>query len=198
MKPINFQFGNSKLITDNSWTLISFNEKFYTDSIHRIVDGNVVGTKQYAVVFDAGSSSTKLLAYEFLMMYPDERLILKNEFFSKVTPGLSSYREDPKKAAESIEGLLEKVKSFVPQEHWPSTPLVLKATAGLRLLKPVEAENLLNAVREALSKSGFLVKDNAVEIMDGADEGIFSWFTVNILLGKYLIYLFLILNQLKF
>lgn len=78
---------------------------------------------------------------------------------------------------------MEKVKSFVPQEQWPSTPLVLKATAGLRLLKPVEAENLLNAVREALSKSGFLVKDNAVEIMDGADEGIFSWFTVNVLLG---------------
>lgn len=63
--------------------------------------------------------------------------------------------------------------------------MVLKATAGLRLLLPVEAENLLNEVREVFLRSGFLVKDDSVEIMDGIDEGIYSWFTVNFLLGKY-------------
>lgn len=63
--------------------------------------------------------------------------------------------------------------------------MVLKATAGLRLLKPIEAENLLNAVREVFSNSGFLVNKDAVEIMDGIDEGIYSWFTINILLGIY-------------
>lgn len=77
-----------------------------------------------------------------------------------------------------------KAKEFVPEELWSSTPLVLKATAGLRLLLPEEAENLLNAVRDVFLHSGFLVKDDAVEIMDGIDEGIYSWFTINFLLGK--------------
>lgn len=72
----------------------------------------------------------------------------------------------------------------MPKALWSETPLVLKATAGLRLLLPAQADNLLNAVRDVFLVSGFAVKDDAVEIMDGVDEGIFSWFTVNFLLGK--------------
>lgn len=120
-------------------------------------------------------------------MYPDGKLVLKKEIFDKENPGLSAYNKEPKKAAESISRLLEKAKLFVPEEFQSSTPLLLKATAGLRMLAPNEAENLLNTVREVLLKSGYLVNENAVEIMDGADEGLFSWFTVNILMGIYLL-----------
>lgn len=74
----------------------------------------------------------------------------------------------------------------MPKALWRDTPLVLKATAGLRLLLPAQADNLLNAVRDVFLVSGFAVRDDAVEIMDGVDEGIFSWFTVNFLLGKIL------------
>lgn len=70
--------------------------------------------------------------------------------------------------------------------------MVLKATAGLRLLLPAEAENLLNEVRNVFLRSGFSVKDDAVEIMDGIDEGIYSWFTVNFLLGKISVYIVII------
>lgn len=87
--------------------------------------------------------------------------------------------------AKKIESLLQKAKEFIPKEYWARTPLVLKATAGLRLLLPVEAENLLNEVRDVFLRSGFAVKDDAVEIMDGIDEGIFSWFTINFLLSEY-------------
>lgn len=55
---------------------------------------------------------------------------------------------------------------------------------GLRLLDQNKADNLLNSVRELFEHSGFLVDNNDVEIMDGIDEGIFSWFTVNFLLGR--------------
>lgn len=87
------------------------------------------------------------------------------------------------KGAVSIEQLLLKANEFVPLAAREKTPLVLKATAGLRLLKDEEADNLLNAVRDVIRKSGYLVTDDAVEIMDGIDEGIFSWFTINFLLG---------------
>lgn len=55
--------------------------------------------------------------------------------------------------------------------------------AGLRLLDPAKAEQLLYTIRKTFLSSGFLIRDNSVEIMDGTDEGIFSWFTVNFLLG---------------
>lgn len=85
---------------------------------------------------------------------------------------------------ETIANLLEDAKREIPKEYWSKTPLILKATAGLRLLPAAEAENLLNSVRELFKRTPFLTTEESVEIMDGTDEGIFSWFTVNFLLGK--------------
>lgn len=157
---------------------------FYSDSFYPVVEGLPLksGPEQYVAVIDAGSTGSRVSAYKFQTSQSDGRLTLKKEFFVSVKPGLSSY-QDPQKAAESIEKLLVEAKTFVPKELQPSTPLVLKATAGLRMLPPDVAQNLLNAVREVILNSGFLVAENAVEIMDGADEGIFSWLTVNILSG---------------
>ena len=47
-------------------------------------------------------------------------------------PGLSSYADTPRGAAESIKRLLAEAKSFIPKSGWAETPLTLKATAGLR------------------------------------------------------------------
>lgn len=160
----------------------------YTDSFHPIIDGIAVrfGYKQpqYAVIIDAGSTGSRVIAYEFHKGYLDGRLVLDSELFIESKPGLSSFHDEPKAGANSIGALLLKAKAFIPQRFWQSTPLVLKATAGLRLLLPVQAENLLNEVRNTFLRSGFAVKDDAVEIMDGVDEGIYSWFTINFLLGR--------------
>lgn len=160
----------------------------YTDLFHPIIDGIAVkfGYKQpqYAVIIDAGSTGSRVIAYEFHKGYLDGRLILDSELFLESKPGLSSFHDQPRDGAKSIEALLDKAKAFVPEQFWRLTPLVLKATAGLRLLLPVQAENLLNEVRNVFLRSGFAVKDDAVEIMDGVDEGIYSWFTINFLLGR--------------
>lgn len=48
--------------------------------------------------------------------------------------------------AESIDQLLAKAKNFVPERYWKSTPLAMRATAGLRLLPTEKADGLLNEV----------------------------------------------------
>jgi len=42
--------------------------------------------------------------------------------------------------------LLSKAKNFVPEQYWKSTPLAMRATAGLRLLPTEKADGLLNEV----------------------------------------------------
>lgn len=64
-----------------------------------------------------------------------------------------------------IQELLEVAKSSVPSSMWTLTPVVLKATAGLRLLPGEKAKHLLDQVRgtssiqfmsaEVLCMSGF-------------------------------------------
>lgn len=65
------------------------------------------------------------------------------------------------------------------------TPVILGATGGLRNLQPEEAQNLLAEVMKMFRSSGFLVKENAATIINGIDEGIFSWFTTNYILGLH-------------
>lgn len=49
--------------------------------------------------------------------------------------------------AEKIKELVDKAKDFVPQSQWSKTPLALRATAGLRLLPPQQADALIDEVK---------------------------------------------------
>lgn len=177
---------NSKVVANNlrfsffclvvSASLLIFLFLAYTDSFHPIVD-TIAGKlgyheKTYAVVVDAGSTGSRVLAFEFHRGYLDGRLVLDHELFRHSKPGLSAFADRPEEGAATIDKLLLEAKHVIPKDKWASTPLVLKATAGLRLLKPEQAEGLLQACRDLFDKSGFLVNENAVEIMDGTDEGI--------------------------
>lgn len=189
---------NPKIVANNlrfsffclvvSASLLIFLFLAYTDSFHPIVD-TIAGKlgyqeKTYAVVIDAGSTGSRVLAFEFHRGYLDGRLVLDYELYKHSKPGLSAFADKPEEGAATIDKLLQEAKNVIPREKMATTPLVLKATAGLRLLKPEQAEGLLQACRNLFEKSGFLVNDQSVEIMDGTDEGIFSWFTINFLLGK--------------
>uniref|UniRef100_A0A6M2DF99 nucleoside diphosphate phosphatase n=1 Tax=Xenopsylla cheopis TaxID=163159 RepID=A0A6M2DF99_XENCH len=160
---------------------------YSTKTLHPLVDNFAQKFGKtppvFAVVIDAGSTGSRVLAYRFHRGFLDGRLILDDELFKQSKPGLSSFADNPSKGAQTIENLLQLAKEVIPTSYYSKTPVMVRATAGLRLLKPEQAENILNSVREVINKSGFLVYDDAVEIMDGTDEGIMSWFTVNYLLG---------------
>ncbi|XP_063146158.1 nucleoside diphosphate phosphatase ENTPD5 isoform X2 [Candoia aspera] len=125
----------------------------------------------YGIMFDAGSTGTRIHIYTFIQRSPENPVELKGEVFESVKPGLSAYANQPEKGAETIRKLLEMAKNAVPPPHWNKTPVVLKATAGLRLLAEHKAQALLSQVRVVFEDSPFLVPDNSVSIMDGSYEG---------------------------
>lgn len=136
------------------------------------------------MIIDAGSTGSRVLAYTFHHGYLDGRLVIDDELFEEMKPGLSAYANEPSVGAKKLNYLFDKAKGVIPKSAWEATPIVVKATAGLRLLGTKQAEDILEAVRKELDVSGFSVPHNAVEIMDGTDEGIFSWFTINFLLDR--------------
>ncbi|KAH0634446.1 hypothetical protein KY290_037857 [Solanum tuberosum] len=82
----------------------------------------------------------------------------------QVKPGLSSYENDPKAAAKSLEPLLLKAASVVPINLHPDTPVEL----GVR--------NMLK------NESIFEYKDEWVSILSGTQEGSYFWVGLNYLL----------------
>lgn len=136
----------------------------------------------YGIMLDAGSTGSRVHVYEF--QKTNETIILLDELFEQVKPGLSSYADRPHEGAESISKLLEIAKNRIPINQWKETPVALKATAGLRLLPKQKSEEILLRVSKVIMNSPFLKKEDPVMIMDGADEGISGWLTVNYLLGN--------------
>uniref|UniRef100_A0A8C2E0Z8 nucleoside diphosphate phosphatase n=1 Tax=Cyprinus carpio TaxID=7962 RepID=A0A8C2E0Z8_CYPCA len=128
---------------------------------------------QYGIMFDAGSTGTRIHIFKF-QIEPNEAPKLAHETFRAIKPGLSAYADDPEKSKEGLLELLNVAKDTVPETLWSSSPLMLRATAGLRLLPGEKATILLDKVREVFSESLFLYRPDSVSIMDGTDEGTVS------------------------
>ncbi|KAF7231281.1 ectonucleoside triphosphate diphosphohydrolase 5 isoform X2 [Nothobranchius furzeri] len=155
----------------------------------------------YAVMFDAGSTGTRIHVYTFIQNGSEKLPVLDNEMFHSTKPGLSAYADSPETAGETVRRLLKVAKKAVPRLDWKRTPLVLRATAGLRLLPVEKAQALLDQVKgftrhcrdprwgcfykvqHVFDESPFLVPDNSVSIMDGTNEGILAWISLNFLTG---------------
>nr|XP_057915280.1 ectonucleoside triphosphate diphosphohydrolase 6 isoform X2 [Doryrhamphus excisus] len=138
---------------------------------------------QYGIMFDAGSTGTRIHIFKFKMDTGDAPAVAR-ETFRAIQPGLSAYADHPDECAAGIVGLLELAESTIPPSSWNATPVILKATAGLRLLPFQKANNLLEQVRALFDTSPFLSRHDSVSIMDGTDEGISAWISINFLIGS--------------
>ncbi|GFN97121.1 ectonucleoside triphosphate diphosphohydrolase 5-like [Plakobranchus ocellatus] len=141
----------------------------------------------FSVVIDAGSTGSRVFVYHFKAISGDfhnhEGVRLESEYFQSVEPGISSYSKHPQQAANSLKPMLKRSLKHVPQELHDQTLVILKATAGLRLLPAHKAEAILSKVRQLLVSSPYYLPDpGKVMIMSGEEEGLFGWITVNFLL----------------
>ncbi|XP_061481607.1 ectonucleoside triphosphate diphosphohydrolase 6 [Rhineura floridana] len=164
------------------WNL-DFKTKAADNDLENLLHSETSRTDQavlYGIMFDAGSTGTRIHIFQFTQK-PKEIPRLIHETFRALKPGLSAYVDNIDKSAQGINELLTVAKEDVPRELWKSTPLVLKATAGLRLLPGEKAQQLLHKVKDIFQESPFLVRNDCVSVMDGTDEGISAWITVNFL-----------------
>ncbi|KFO24242.1 Ectonucleoside triphosphate diphosphohydrolase 5 [Fukomys damarensis] len=136
---------------------------------------NVSTSTFYGIMFDAGSTGTRIHVYTFVQKIQDQCCRWTAHWMNRFSL---------LKGAKTVQELLEVAKDSIPRSHWKRTPVVLKATAGLRLLPEQKAQALLFEVEETFKKSPFLVPDDSVSIMDGSSEGILAWITVNFLTGQ--------------
>ncbi|KAG0320831.1 Guanosine-diphosphatase [Linnemannia gamsii] len=199
------------LVTNRScWTLVvillaatlafipQVHERFFSKGLHasRPWPNNITSTHctkahpgrplvQYVLMVDAGSMGSRIHVYKF--NYCNATPELEGDTFGHVEPGLSSYDGDSEGAARSLDKLLNIALETVPVYLHSSTPVAVKATAGLRLLGEEKSEMILAAVRRRLeSMYPFpIVQDQGVAVMDGADEGVYAWVTVNYLLERF-------------
>lgn len=149
---------------------------------------------EQVLVFDAGSSGTRIHVFNILPALDPERahvpridLEVRGKQTRKVKPGLATFAEhsDLDGAQKNIQELLEFANQFVPASRRATTPALLKATAGLRAVKAEQAEAVLQTVRETLQSSGYSFRPEWADIIQGKEEGGLAWVAANYLLGTF-------------
>lgn len=112
--------------------------------------------------------------------------MLLSEVFELTRPGLSHYPDDPVAAAESLDPLLRLALQTVPKHLHSLTPIILKATAGLRLLGLEKSSSIIKKVEQHITQNfPFPLPAGGVSILDGQDEAVYAWVTANYLLGNF-------------
>jgi hypothetical protein len=140
----------------------------------------------YVAMIDAGSSGCRAHVYRYGKLGDIEGplYILPKHKSLKVKPGLSTFAKNPTDAGASIKGLVDFLKTEVPESSWQYTPIWLKATAGLRMIEKSESEAILNSIRDFLgntANSPFLFKRSYATVISGNEEGGFGWVAYNYL-----------------
>ncbi|CAD5122315.1 DgyrCDS10753 [Dimorphilus gyrociliatus] len=133
----------------------------------------------YTVVFDAGSSGTRVYIYKIkqrINLLPEIKLVINH----KETPGIDD------KNIEDVESYLESftriIKDNVPDNFKKFTKIHFLATAGMRLSKKTEAHRKLDRVRKVLRNlKPFPYDKSNVRIMSGEEEGAYTWVATNYL-----------------
>lgn len=139
----------------------------------------------YGLMIDAGSTGSRIHTFTFHRHPSSAKLDVLHEDFHAIKPGLSHYKDNPAEAAQSLKPLLDRAMSKVPTSSRAATPVVLRATAGLRMVGDEIANSILKDVRNLLKTSDFRFdEDGWASILAGNEEGIYSWITVNYLMDR--------------
>ncbi|OWF41180.1 ectonucleoside triphosphate diphosphohydrolase 8-like isoform X2 [Mizuhopecten yessoensis] len=139
----------------------------------------------YGVMFDAGSSSSKLKIYKWpTRLSTADAFDMDLMYTQRFKPGISDYVYHPDDIPGYLGKILNKAKSIVPVTLHHSTPLFMMATAGLRVLPESDAIALMTSARQYLGNASvnpFTYSPHTVRILSGEEEGAYGWIAANYL-----------------
>lgn len=154
-----------------------------------------LSSHSYGIIIDAGSSGSKVHLFHWPPHNGDPHKLLdihplKNELgdplTKKVEPGIATFASTPQAAFNSLIPLLEFASSHIPTKKHSHTVLYVLGTAGMRFLLAEDQERVITHLNTALPQEyPFHLPQDGIQIITGQLEGVFSWITINYLLGHF-------------
>lgn len=144
----------------------------------------------YGVMLDAGSSGTRAYVYSWPHRSANTVPVVAEkvgQIFqvgsgAEVKPGLAKINTSL--VSSYLAPLFAWAQTVVPADRIATTPVYLRATAGMRMVPQPHRDELVAAARAALAASEFSFQNGAwAAVISGEDEGVFGWVTANYLTG---------------
>jgi len=145
----------------------------------------------YGVVIDLGSKGSRVSIFT----WPSDSKTPyaevefgggKNPWYSKITPGVATFANNPVGAGPYLKPLLEYASIQVPMEQHKLTPIFIRGTDNLRQLPGNQAAQIMASLSNyTASHFNFLMTPNCVALLPGILEGGFMWVAANYLMGNF-------------
>jgi len=167
-----------------AWSLVSFSAIvlciFLGRAIWFMTHNNRVGWDNFGIVIDAGSVHSSVSVYQWPFDQPSE---LKEVFQCEFDDmrGVTSFIKEPAKVKNYIRNSQCLRDSVEVAQFARSSRIYLGCTGGMRSVNrtnPIGAKQLLGNITVALQNTGIML--GKVEVLDGLDEGVYGWVTVNV------------------
>ncbi|KAK3095111.1 hypothetical protein FSP39_010449 [Pinctada imbricata] len=149
----------------------------------------------YGIVIDCGSSGSRVFVYfwpphtgNMRDLLDIQQLMNKNgkPVVKKISPGLDTFKDNPRAASDYISPLLKFAGSYIPRNRHKDTPLFILATAGMRMIPDTSQRAIFsNLITEIPRKFDFVVSEHNMEVISGKIEGVYAWIAVNYVLKKF-------------
>jgi Golgi nucleoside diphosphatase len=139
----------------------------------------------YGIIIDAGSSGSRIYLYEWperldkTLPLVEQASINQTVVSTKTSISLESFATNPTSVSTSLSPLITYVQKYLPKNKWSTTPIYLKATAGMRALPVSSQTPIIAAVQTYLATTGFEFQPSYAKVIPGTDEGAFGWITTN-------------------
>lgn len=137
----------------------------------------------YYAIFDAGSGGTRVYLYKVDSIVPSSPMVTQISFpGNKIKPGISTDLND---CAGYIAPLLTALSDALATKgiSQEQVTVSLQATAGMRVISPVEQNTCYGAVKTQLQSMVPRAVIGPVQTIQGRYEGAYQWMTVNYLKG---------------
>ena len=87
-------------------------------------------------------------------------------------PGISTFADEPEKASESLQPLLEFASSHIPVSKHYDTSLYILCTAGMRLLSGEVQDRIILHLQERVTREWpFRLPKDGIQVISGKLEG---------------------------
>jgi Golgi nucleoside diphosphatase len=144
----------------------------------------------YGILVEAGSAGTRAHIYTWAKGkgVPDVQPAPNSSsgWVHKLKLRVADAAKDPSLISAIFKPIIEFASRRIPPTSLPQTRIFVYATAGMRLLSEVDQARVLAGVFAFLSEnSPFRVGQKNIRVIDGIEEGIFGWLSVNHLLGNF-------------
>lgn len=165
---------------------ISMTPSYVTHENNRSIEDsfNHVVVLKYVVVIDAGSTGSRVYVYQYGHCSSSGPIRGIKEIANKrVYPALSAFATNSSELDAYLGSMVQFARLYIPDAVVSSTPLSLKATAGLRALRQQEQKLIIKHARSYLSTTNFMFDYAQTKVLSGEEEALYIYLAIQVSLA---------------